>query len=118
LVGVQLIFADTVDEDYVKTGVRREGLYRGMLGFVYRLPPAFVALGMGELLELSGYNANLPPANQPIQVAMSIRYIIGLTPFFVSLIVAGLVYVYPLYGERLQQIRVGVQRRNAELEES
>jgi GPH family glycoside/pentoside/hexuronide:cation symporter len=116
LVGVQLIFADTVDEDFVKTGVRREGLYRGLLGFVYRFPPAFVALGMGELLELSGYNSALVVGNQPEQVAMSIRYFIALTPFFASLMAGLLVYLYPLHGERLQRIRVGVQVRNEELE--
>jgi glycoside/pentoside/hexuronide:cation symporter, GPH family len=118
LVGVQLVFADTVDEDYVRTGVRREGLYRGMLGFVYRLPPAFVALGIGELLEWSGYNPIIVAANQPEQVATSIRYFIGLTPFIVSLLTAILVYIYPLHGERLRQIRIGVQQRNQELEEN
>lgn len=116
LVGAQLVFADTVDEDYVKTGVRREGLYRGILGFVYRWPPAFSALIMGELLQWSGYNETLDPASQPAQVAISIRYFIGLTPFFASLIAALLVYWYPLYGERLQNIRSGVQQRNNELE--
>ncbi|MDQ7028022.1 MAG: MFS transporter [Anaerolineae bacterium] len=116
LLGIQLVFADTVDEDYVNTGVRREGLYRGILGFVYRWPPAFSALFMGELLDWSGYNEALDPSSQPVQVAISIRYFIGLTPFFVSLITALLVYWYPLYGERLKNIRFGVQQRNNELE--
>jgi GPH family glycoside/pentoside/hexuronide:cation symporter len=115
LVGAQLLFADTVDEDYVKTGIRREGLYRGMLGFVYRWPPAFSGLLLGELLAWSGYNAALLPTEQPEMVANSIRYFIAFAPVIAALIGAVLAYIYPLHGERLQRIRVDVQRRNEEL---
>jgi GPH family glycoside/pentoside/hexuronide:cation symporter len=116
LVGAQLLFADTVDEDYARTGVRREGLYRGMLGFVYRWPPAFSGLLVGELLALSGYDAALSPAEQPVMVANNIRYFIAFAPVIAALIGAFLAYIYPLHGARLKQIQADVQRRNAELE--
>jgi glycoside/pentoside/hexuronide:cation symporter, GPH family len=116
LVGAQLLFADTVDEDYAKTGIRREGLYRGMLGFVYRWPPAFAGLMLGELLAVSGYDASLPPALQPEMVANNIRYFIAFAPVIAALIGAVLAYLYPLHGEHLKQIQAEVQRRNAELD--
>lgn len=117
LMGAHLLFADMIDEDFVKTGVRREGLYRGMLGFVYRLPPAFSGLLLGELLAWSGYNSALNPAEQPGQVATSIRYFIALLPVIAALSGAVLAYLYPLYGERLKTIQSEAQRLNAEFEE-
>jgi GPH family glycoside/pentoside/hexuronide:cation symporter len=117
LVGAQLLFGDTVDEDYAKTGIRREGLYRGMLGFVYRWPPAFSALLLSEFLARSGYDATVPPAMQPPLVGNSIRYFIAFAPMISALIGAALAYIYPLHGERFKQIQADVQRRNAELEE-
>lgn len=117
LVGLNIIFADVVDEDYVKTGVRREGMYRGLLGFVFRWPPAFAALIIGELLRISGFDANIDPISQPEAVANSIRSFVAYTPFIFALITAVILYFYPLHGERLHEVQRGVQIRNEELED-
>jgi GPH family glycoside/pentoside/hexuronide:cation symporter len=117
IVGAQLLFAEMIDEDFVETGVRREGLYRGMLGFVYRLPPAFSGLLLGELLAWSGYNAALSPAEQPVIVATSIRYFIGLTPMIAAVIGAVLAYIYPLHGDYLEAIQSRAQELNAQFDE-
>ena len=53
VLGPDLLFAEVVDDDYVRTGLRREGMYRGILGFVYRFPPAVAGLVLGEGLALA-----------------------------------------------------------------
>ncbi|MCI0712038.1 MAG: MFS transporter [Chloroflexi bacterium] len=106
-----LIFAEMIDEDYVETGVRREGLYRGLLGFTFRFPPAFAGLIIGELLAAAGYDADLSVSEQPEAVETVIRYFTAVSPFFALLVGLFLVWRYPLHGQYLDNI----QDRAAEL---
>lgn len=58
ILGPDMIFAELIDEDYVSTGQRREGMYRGILGFVFRFPPGVVGLILGIGLALVSYDTN------------------------------------------------------------
>jgi GPH family glycoside/pentoside/hexuronide:cation symporter len=73
VLGPDMLFAEVVDEDYARTGVRREGTYRGLLGFIYRFPPAVAGLLLGEGLALAGYDANWGAEAQPEAVVTLIR---------------------------------------------
>jgi GPH family glycoside/pentoside/hexuronide:cation symporter len=104
LIAAQMTFAEMIDEDFVNTGVRREGLYRGMLGFVFRFPPALSGLLIGELLFISGYDATLSPIEQPEGVSFVIRIFVALIPVFAALSALALTYLYPLHGDYLAEI--------------
>jgi GPH family glycoside/pentoside/hexuronide:cation symporter len=114
ILGPDLLFAELVDEDYVQTGQRREGMYRGIIGFVYRLPPAVAGLILGEGLALAGYNADLDVGAQPEAVTTIIRVFLGVLPLVGLIIGIGLLVIYPLHGKHLQDI----QRRAAILRQS
>ncbi len=58
ILGPDLLFSEVVDEDYAETGQRREGMYRGILGFVFRFPPGVAGLILGVGLALAGYDAD------------------------------------------------------------
>ncbi len=105
LLGPDMLFAELIDEDYVQTGVRREGLYRGILGFMFRFPPAVAGLVLGELLAVSDYNADLSVAEQPAAVETIIRTFTAAAP--VVAILTGIIFLamYPLHGKRLQDIQ-------------
>lgn len=115
LLGSDMIFAELIDEDYVRTGVRREGLYRGMLGFMYRFPPAVAGLVLGELLAGSGYDADLSVASQPEAVASTIRAFTAFAPVVGIFVGIGVLMLYPLHGERLQIIQMQAAQMRADL---
>jgi glycoside/pentoside/hexuronide:cation symporter, GPH family len=115
ILGPDLLFAEVVDEDYAATGIRREGTYRGILGFVFRFPPAVTGLLLGEGLALAGYNADLTAAEQPAAVGTLIRLYASLLPLLTLAIGVGLLWFYPLYGERLRAIQARVRERSAAL---
>lgn len=113
VLGPDMLFAEVVDEDYVKTGIRREGTYRGLLGFIYRFPPAVAGLLLGEGLALAGYDSALTATTQPEAVIMVIRAFAAFLPLIALILGILLLYQYPLHGEYLRTI----QRRAAILRE-
>jgi GPH family glycoside/pentoside/hexuronide:cation symporter len=70
ILGPDLLFAEVIDEDYADTGQRREGMYRGILGFIFRFPPAVVGLILGIGLALAGYDAG---AGASVQITFTDR---------------------------------------------
>ncbi|MBI5958935.1 MAG: MFS transporter [Chloroflexi bacterium] len=109
ILGPDLLFAEVVDEDYVKTGQRREGTYRGILGFIYRFPPALAGLMLGEGLAMAGYDSDL--TTQPEAVVNIIRAFSSLLPIIGLIVGIVLLVKYPLHGDYLRDI----QQRAAEM---
>jgi len=107
VLGPDMLFAEVVDEDYAKTGVRREGSYRGILGFIFRFPPAVAGLLLGEGLALAGYDADLAAGAQPAAVATLIRAFVAFLPLVALAMGIVLLRIYPLHGEYLR----GIQQR-------
>ena len=103
--GPDMLFAEVVDEDYVNTGKRREGMYRGIIGFVFRFPPAVAGLVLGEALSLAGYNADLAVSAQPEAVNTIIRGFASVLPLGATAIGVLLLVIYPLHGARLEEVQ-------------
>ncbi len=107
--GPDLLFAETIDEDFTRTGVRREGMYRGLLGFVFRFPPAFAGFILLNGLELAGFDPDLGVGQQPDLVPMVIQGFIVLGCIGAALVGLVLLRAYPLHGERLATIQADAQ---------
>jgi GPH family glycoside/pentoside/hexuronide:cation symporter len=105
VLGPDMLFAELIDEDYAETGERREGMYRGIIGFVYRLPPAVAGLILGEGLALAGYNSDLSVSEQPDAVITLIRVFVAVLPLAGLLLGIGLLILYPLHGAYLRQVQ-------------
>jgi GPH family glycoside/pentoside/hexuronide:cation symporter len=105
LLGPDLLLAELIDEDYVRTRMRREGVYRGVLGFIFRFPPAFAGLIIGEMLAAAGYDADLSVRAQPGQVETVIRYFTSVGPLVAVILGVFLMVIYPLHGQRLAEIQ-------------
>lgn len=108
--GPDMLFAEMIDEDYAQTRVRREGIYRGLMGFTFRFPPAFAGLIIGELLAAAGFDADLSVADQPADVTTVIRYFTAVSPIIAVLLGVVFMYLYPLHGEYLDRIQDRVAR--------
>ena len=98
-----IMLADIVDEDSLVAGVRREGMYFGMNGFIIRLAFAFQGAMLGGMLALTGYNPALE--SQPPNVALGLRILITLTPMAAMAVGIFAASKYPLHGARLQAVK-------------
>ena len=105
VLGPDMLFAEVIDEDYVRTGQRREGMYRGILGFIFRFPPALAGLILGEGLALAGYDSDLSVSAQPDAVATVIRTFASILPLAALIMGVALLVAYPLHGAYLQEIQ-------------
>jgi GPH family glycoside/pentoside/hexuronide:cation symporter len=105
ILGPDMLFAEVVDEDYVRTGTRREGTYRGILGFIFRFPPALAGLILGEGLALAGFNSELSASAQPEAVTTVIRLFSAVIPIIALVAGIGLLLIYPLSGKYLRDIQ-------------
>lgn len=83
--GTQLVLsvmgAEVVDKDTTKNKKNRAGMLYGIQGFTLRFPPAIVGLLIGEVLRVSGYDANLARDLQPLQLATNLKllFVAGIT---------------------------------------
>ncbi len=116
ILGPDMLFAEVVDEDFVRTGQRREGMYRGILGFVFRFPPAVAGLLLNEALALSGYDAYLEATAQPHATVLVIRLFASVLPLGALWVGLVLLWRYPLHGDYLRRIQqqAAAQRRALE----
>lgn len=110
-----VLIADVIDEDEVKTGQRREGMYFGLNGLVVTLSTAIVAVVFGIVAPAYGYDTRLEV--QPASVALGFRIfmtglpLVGCTLAFFALL------TYPLHGEQLRQVKATLAQRHAVLED-
>ena len=56
---LDLLYAQVVDADFVKTRRMRGGIFSGVMGPVLRLSPALAGMLVGALLARSGYDPRL-----------------------------------------------------------
>ena len=104
-----IMLADVIDEDSLVAGVRREGMYFGINGFIIRLAFAFQGTMLGGMLALSGYNPAL--AEQPPNVALGLRVLITLVPMMAMAVGVFGAWKYPLHGARLAAVKARLGSR-------
>ena len=112
MVLLDIFIADVTDEDEVKTGVRREGMYFGVNGFMIRLGISINAAIMGPIMVKTGYDPNLTV--QPASALMGFRLLMSVFPIIAMALALFTLRYYPLDGERLEEIKRRVAAMHAE----
>ena len=103
LLVADVLLADIIDEDEVKTGVRREGTYFGLNTFVTRFSIGFEAVSLSGVFLLFGYNPYI--YTQPATLVTGLRLLIAGLPI-AALAIGSLIFLfYPLSGKRLDSMR-------------
>jgi len=102
---------DVIDEDEVRTGERREGLYTGMFTFLRKIGGATAVLVIGGVLDLSGYDGSLEA--QPGEALLAIRVLVALVPVALLLLSAWLARRYPLSREAHRALLAQLEARPA-----
>ena len=103
LLVADVLLADIIDEDEVKTGVRREGLYFGLNTFVTRFSIGLQAVSLSLVLLFFGYTPYI--YTQPGTLAIGLRILIAGLPIGALLIAAVIMVFYPLSGKKLQAMQ-------------
>lgn len=106
-----LLIADLVDDDEVKTGRRREGMFFGMNGFVIRFAFTLQGILSGLLLEISGYVApseGILYPEQPATALWAMRLLISVLPAVAALLAFLILGRYTLHGPRLRAVQAQI----------
>jgi GPH family glycoside/pentoside/hexuronide:cation symporter len=106
-----VIVADVIDEDEVKTGQRREGMYFGMSKFIMKLSGSIVALWFGWIAPAYGYDSALEV--QPETVAAGFRVFMTVPVIVSSILAIFALFFYPLYGKQLKAVKDTLTARHS-----
>jgi GPH family glycoside/pentoside/hexuronide:cation symporter len=104
-----VIMAEVVDEDEVKTGHQRAGMYFGMSGFLITLSGLFISSVFGLLMPAFGYDTLLEV--QPPTVDLGFRIFLTVPTTIGFLLAITLLWLYPLHGDYLKQIKETLEKK-------
>jgi len=101
--------ADVVEEDELRTGKRREGIYAGYLVFFRKLATAVAIFAVTQVLSFTGFRAGtggaLETVEQPEQALLALRILVGVVPALMLILAVLAVRGYPLTREAHAEIR-------------
>ena len=105
-----LLLGQVIDEDEVRTGVRREGSFYGANALITKPAQSLAvtitasALAAGQFVTRNS-NAGAIFLDQPESALFAIRAVMGLIPGVTLLIAALILFAFPLRGNRLKAIK-------------
>lgn len=107
----EVIVSEIIDEDEVNSGIRKEGVYFGMNGFLGRFGFVLSGLTAAMVFGATGYQGGAPPTP-----GISLTFRIAMTA--IPLVAMGLALVclkyYPLHGKRLDEVREAMNMMHRE----
>jgi GPH family glycoside/pentoside/hexuronide:cation symporter len=107
-----VIMTEVVDEDEVKTGHQRAGMYFGMIGFLITLSGLLVSTVFGLMMPAFGYDTLLEV--QPASVELGFRLFLTVPTTIGFLLAIFLLWLYPLHGQRLKDIKAALTAKRGE----
>lgn len=93
----------SIDQDELKTGSRREGMFLGINALIHKPAQSIGPIVATFILGLFGYIQNSDI--QPPSALLGIKVLMFLLPAIVSAIGLIFMYFYPLHGEKLDTMR-------------
>jgi glycoside/pentoside/hexuronide:cation symporter, GPH family len=106
--------ADICDEDELQNGVRREGMFSAVFGFSIKLAFTAIALLLGYVLKLIGYEAGANTM-QP-ETVLRLRLFVALFPSSCLLLAILNFSRYSLNRQRVQEIQAELTRRRRQVD--
>jgi GPH family glycoside/pentoside/hexuronide:cation symporter len=92
---LEVVLAQIIDDDAMRTGHRREGAYFGVNGFVVRGSVVLQAVVAAVVLTASGFDASLGEA-QPEEVDGGIRVMVAVVPLIFAALAWLCFWLYPI----------------------
>ncbi|MCI0580196.1 MAG: glycoside-pentoside-hexuronide (GPH):cation symporter [Chloroflexi bacterium] len=110
------IVADVVEEDELRTGKRREGVYAGYLVFFRKLATAGSIFVVTTVLAAAGFQEGTTGSQfieQPAGALAALRFFVGVAPAGMLVLSIAAAWRYPLNREAHEEIRRQLARRKA-----
>jgi GPH family glycoside/pentoside/hexuronide:cation symporter len=112
---ISSMVADVCDEDELKTGLRREGVYGAVNGLAMKAALAFTMIAGGAMIKLSGYDPKVAESVGSISIEIAMRMkilMIGGQAAMIALATVIFLF-YPITRQRAEETRrILDQRRN------
>ena len=113
LLAREIMMGDVVDEDEIKTGVRREGSYFGAFMAIEKISFLIIPLSAGVILSMSGYNTSgalSETLNNGLRIGM-VSFV-----FIYSIILFIFLHFYPIGKEKASEISKKIEKLHIEKE--
>jgi GPH family glycoside/pentoside/hexuronide:cation symporter len=111
-----ILLSDVIDEDQLRTNERREGIYNGVSGVIVKLSNAISWLVLGITLTIFQINReNLTPSTITPLGELGLRLLIGVIPIIFIGLGMFFLYIYPLAGSKLEEVKLQVKELNEKL---
>ncbi|MHA1270497.1 MAG: MFS transporter [Candidatus Helarchaeota archaeon] len=100
----------SMDEDEVKSGSRREGMFLGMNALFTKPAESLGPIIATLILESFGYIKDAPAEVQPISALFGIKILFLIIPAIASAISLIFIYLHPLTQSKFNELRVKVEK--------
>jgi len=101
--------SEVIDEDEVKTGHQRAGMYFGMSGFLITLSGLLVSSVFALVMPAFGYDTLLDV--QPQSVELGFRIFLTVPTTVGLLLSIFLLWLYPIHGKHMGEIREALKAK-------
>ncbi|TFG08003.1 MAG: MFS transporter [Promethearchaeota archaeon] len=108
-----ITWADIIDEDEIKTGVRREAAYYGVNALFMRFSTILIFLAINLVFTSTGWAVYAPEKVTP-EILFGLRLLIAVFPIIALCLALFGFYMFPLHGERLEKVKEEQKRLHAE----
>ena len=108
------MIADVCDEDELRYGKRREGMYGAVFSWVEKTIYSLSGLAVGLSITLSGYNAALG-GNQTPTTFLVMRLLLAGAPTITALGAIVALKFYPITAERAAETRLRLEERRGRI---
>ncbi len=104
----EIVLSDVIDEDELKTGLRREGVYFGVTTFVERFALVLIGGSTALVLGLGGYRAGIYP--QAPETILALRWgMFGLSAVALAIFLLAMRF-YPLGKSQVEGMRLRLDK--------
>ena len=100
---MDLLISDVIDDDEVKTGIRREGAFYGVNALVIRLATILVMVSIMVIFAGNGWGAYTPRPGT--DVIMGLKILMSVFPAGAAFIGAYCFHKFPLKGQKLAEVK-------------
>jgi GPH family glycoside/pentoside/hexuronide:cation symporter len=109
-----IMWTDVVDEDEIKTGVRREGMYSGVASPIMQIDPIVVGTGSAFLLTSIGFVSGVAAKAQPPSVGPGIRLGMAIFTLIFTAIMLVFLKFYPLGKKKVDEVKKEIEKMHME----
>jgi Na+/melibiose symporter-like transporter len=95
--------AEIIDEDEIRLGTRRSGIYYAVLNFLIKFSAIANFLIIGIVFSSTDWQTYTP--NPGVNTIFALRFLMGIFPLIMLIISFIGLYFYPIHGERLMENR-------------